>query len=273
MAINPKISRIRPAAIFLLLSSYAQAADQLKQQLQPFNLAIEEIWKPTKEARVRKGGRYLMSFATNGSGVLLERGNLFDIATNQPILAKALPSLSDAEFTSDGVLLAVVGDQLGYVLRGRVKLGLKLPAKNFRLSRADGDVIYLFGKVDNTHWAVYKYIKGGAYLKYIETQEAIEGVAEGNGGLYFVIRNSIYHAVPGAPLALAFVNPNIKKIDSLGYDSVHKALYFSCEKGLYLLRESRLARLVQDIRGEIKMGDRLYLRDSVTGKIYGVSPL
>jgi len=258
-------------AFCLLLSSIALAAVQSDSQMQPFKLSIEEVWKPKEELKVQKGARYFMSFAPNGSGVLVERGNIFDIATNEPILSKALPGLSYAEFTSDGVLLVVVGDQMGYVLAGEVKLGIKLPAKGFRLSRGKGDAIYLYGKADKDHWAIYKYIKGGDYLKYLEIQERINGVAEAKGGLYFAVRNSIYQAIPGKPLELVFVSPFVEKIDAIGYDSSHDRLYFSSDKGVFLLLDGRLARLLEDVRGEIKMADRLYLRDYVTGKVYAVS--
>jgi hypothetical protein len=189
------------------------------------------------DARLRldeSGRPYLV-----GRDVLLPLARLPSGEPAKPFKVAKAPAIDDAAWSDDGVLLLVVGSELGVIReQGFVKVAT-LPAPNMRVVSATKGQVWLYapGAADGR---LYLYDKSGAVTVPFEAGAPIRAVSGSPDRVYVAIGKSLLRITDRVELVFASFDP------ILAVAATPTGAYFSTTGGTYFRTDpgvvSRIAK-------------------------------
>ena len=189
-----------------------------------------------------------------GAGMILLRtgDNLFDLTHKFRLLKTDLPGLEAFAFASDGALLTISNQELGYFKGREVVEVVPLPVPHMRLAAGREGEVYLYGGTAAPDTCIYVYRKGGEYQKLIEVPGRISALTAVGDDVIFAVGNGIYEAKLAGSLRLLFLMPSLSAIRCLAVDSAQGVIYFISGQALYAFSGKRAILISEKAGTDIK---------------------
>lgn len=179
----------------------------------------------------------------------------------KPFRVAGAPGLDDVAWTSDGVMLLVVGQQLGVVGDTGFAPVLALPAPHMRVAAAGAETVWLAGGDGR----LFTYRKGGALAEVLHAPSAITDVSGTPERAYVAVGGSILRA-SGASTELVFDAAD--PITALA--AVPDGVVFSTTRGVFALLHDRATRLLDTSAIAIAAhGDDVFVQLAGVGVVRG----
>lgn len=183
----------------------------------------------------------------------------------------AVDSISSYAFTSDGLLMAVIKNNLYYMdSTGAFVNLLKLPTSNMGLAPGK-NVMFLFDRFKkDSLYKLYALAKGGKYKQLLATPMPITSIVEMGDSVYFSMGSAVFAFSPNnLKLNLVAGLQKQNRIISITADTVRNILYMSTGGSIFAKQGNTMVHVTDDFGGGILkyFGDGLILFNPVTDNI------
>ncbi len=204
------------------------------------------------EFELVEGGRALL--------MLTGDGNLFDL--QQGAYLEGKPPLGIESFTySDGMLVVIRNNHLGWYANGEIVERIALPSPGMKVVAGQGDHLYLYGP--NEAGSMVYLLEGNGIVPLLEIPDGrISAFTAIGERIFFSIDNAIYSATKGEQAGIVFVAPGVEQIQSLAADTVSGLLYFSAPNSVYATRAGFAFTILRGLEGTLQYSNNaLYVLD------------
>jgi hypothetical protein len=183
----------------------------------------------------------------------------------------AMDSISTYAFTSDGLLMAVIENNLYYMdSTGAFVNRLKLPTLNMGLA-AGKNVMFLFDQHrSDSLYKLYALAKGRKYKQLLVTPMPISSIVEMGDSVYFAMGSAVFSFSPNSlKLNLVAGMQKQNRIISLTADTVRNILYMSTGGSLFAKQGKTMVHVTDDFGGGILkyFGDGLVIFNPLTDNV------
>ena len=181
----------------------------------------------------------------------------------KPFRIAGVTTIDDVAWTSDGVMLVVVGPELGVVAGAGFTPVVTLPAPHMRVVAAGADSLWVSGGDGR----LFAYDKGSAALvEVVRSPAAIADVSGTRDRVYLAVGGSLLRATHGTSVELVFDAAD--PITAVA--AVPDGVLFSTTRGVFALLHDRVTRLLDTSAVALAIhGDVLFVQLAGVGVVRG----
>ena len=177
-------------------------------------------------------------------------GNLFDLEQREYLPAKKPLHVTSFAY-SNGLLVVIRDDRLGWYSDGEIKERFVLPLKGMKVVAGKGQRLYLYGP--RGKGSVIYLLENNKVFPLTDIPEGkISAFTVIGERIFFAIDNTIYTVAKGEHAGLVFIVAGEKRVHSLAVDTIAGMLYFSTGEAVYIMRAGVALTILKGLKGILR---------------------